>query len=210
MAVAMKTARRCPSVRRVLMKKLICLVAGIALAVLTMSAPRRLRPSRPFGYAKCAHFCCWHYCRNMPRASKVRSSALTPETTFPRPWFRRARCRRVTYLHYAVGLDKGFDVVAIPAGEWRIGHACGRRSARHPGDWSSLKKVIAVTRRPANFASPPRAPGYPHARGIRQAASTSIRTSVHQCSNPSIICRRCGAGSRIDLHGRAIRRRYCR
>jgi ABC-type nitrate/sulfonate/bicarbonate transport system substrate-binding protein len=50
---------------------------------------------------------------------------------------------QVTYLHYAIALDKGFDVVAI-SGQINGGSAMlvGNDLPIVPNDWASLKKVI--------------------------------------------------------------------
>src|SRR3977135_3346228 len=137
-----------PPVRRVLRKKLICLAAGIALAVLTVNgvpAAAQAEPTIKLGYAKCAHCTPLALLPQYAKGVKIEVIGFnTGNDVFTALVSKSIDVGQVTYLHYAVGLDKGFDVVAI-SGQVNGGSAMlvTNDLPVTPEDWGSLKKVIA-------------------------------------------------------------------
>ncbi|MEA2795643.1 MAG: hypothetical protein QOI87_3023 [Bradyrhizobium sp.] len=131
------------------MKKLICLVAGIAsLAVLTVTgvpAAAQAEPTIKLGYAKCAHCTPLALLPQYAKGVKVEAIGFnTGNDVLTALVSKSIDVGQVTYLHYAVALDKGFDVVAI-SGQVNGGSAMlvTNDLPVTPEDWGSLKKVIA-------------------------------------------------------------------
>src|SRR3982075_3156868 len=152
MAVAVEEVPSVPPVRSVLMKKLICLVAGIAsLAVLTVTglpAAAQAEPTIKLGYAKCAHCTPLALLPQYAKGVKVEAIGFnTGNDVLTALVSKSIDVGQVTYLHYAVALDKGFDVVAI-SGQVNGGSAMlvTNDLPVTPEDWGSLKKVIAASR----------------------------------------------------------------
>src|SRR4030088_2504830 len=130
------------------MKKLICLVAGIALAVLTVNgvpAAAQTEATIKLGYAKCAHCTPLALLPQYAKGVKIEVIGFnTGNDVFTALVSKSIDVGQVTYLHYAVALDKGFDVVAI-SGQVNGGSAMlvTNDLPVTPEDWGSLKKVIA-------------------------------------------------------------------
>src|SRR3977135_2209362 len=149
MAVAVEVVPSVPPVRSVLMKKSICLIVGIAsLAVLSMNgvpAAAQAEPTIKLGYAKCAHCTPLALVPQYAKGVKVEAIGFnTGNDVFTALVSKSIDVGQVTYLHYAVALDKGFDVVAI-SGQVNGGSAMlvANDLPVTPEDWGSLKKVIA-------------------------------------------------------------------
>src|SRR3979411_1341602 len=131
------------------MKNLIGLVTGIAsLAALTLNcvpAAAQAEPTIKLGYAKCAHCTPLALLPQYAKGVKIEVIGFnTGNDVFTALVSKSIDVGQVTYLHYAVGLDKGFDVVG------QSGHVnCGSAMLVTndlpvtPEDWGSLKKVIA-------------------------------------------------------------------
>src|SRR5258705_13918097 len=185
------------------MKKLICLVAGIAsLAMLTVNgvpAAAQAEPTIKLGYAKCAHCTPLALLPQYAKGVKVEVIGFnTGNDVFTALVSKSIDVGQVTYLHYAVGLDKGFDVVAI-SGQVNGGSAMlvTNDLPVTPEDWGSLKKVIAdykAAGKPFRVAASRGKISTCAARSPSRV-STSTRTfssSIFQIH--PIIFRRCGAG----------------
>src|SRR4030081_1209097 len=139
----------CPPSGVCLMKKLICLVAGLAsLAAVTLSgapAAAQTQPTIKLGYAKCAHCTPLALVPQYAKGVKVEAIGFnTGNDVLTALVSKSIDVGQVTYLHYAVALDKGFDVVAI-SGQVNGGSAMlvTNDLPVTPEDWGSLKKVIA-------------------------------------------------------------------
>ena len=131
------------------MKKLICLIVGIAsLAVLSMNgvpAAAQAEPTIKLGYAKCPHFTPPALLPQYAKGVKIEAIGFnTGNDVLTALVSKSIDVGQVTYLHYAVALDKGFDVVAI-SGQVNGGSAMlvTNDLPVTPEDWGSLKKVIA-------------------------------------------------------------------
>jgi ABC-type nitrate/sulfonate/bicarbonate transport system substrate-binding protein len=132
------------------MRKLICGVAALAVCALTVTAVVQLafaqsEPAITLGYAKCAH--CTPMSLTPQYAKGVKMDAVgftTGNDVLTALVSKSLDIAQVTYLHYAIALDKGFDVVAI-SGQVNGGSAMlvGNDLPIVPDDWDSLKKVIA-------------------------------------------------------------------
>jgi ABC-type nitrate/sulfonate/bicarbonate transport system substrate-binding protein len=97
------------------------------------------------GYAKCAH--CTPISLTPQYAKGVQIETIgfnTGTDALTALVSKNLDVAQVTYLHYAIALDKGFDVVAI-SGQVNGGSAMlvGNDLPIVPNDWASLKKVIA-------------------------------------------------------------------
>jgi ABC-type nitrate/sulfonate/bicarbonate transport system substrate-binding protein len=97
------------------------------------------------GYAKCAH--CTPMSLTPQYAKGVEIDAVgfnTGTDALTALVSKNIDVAQVTYLHYAIALDKGFDVVAI-SGQVNGGSAMLVTNDLDvtPNDWASLKKVIA-------------------------------------------------------------------
>ena len=102
-------------------------------------------PVIKLGYAKCAH--CTPMSLIPQYAKGVQIDAVgfnTGTDALTALVSKNIDVAQVTYLHYAIALDKGFDVVAI-SGQVNGGSAMlvGNDLDVAPNDWASLKKVIA-------------------------------------------------------------------
>jgi ABC-type nitrate/sulfonate/bicarbonate transport system substrate-binding protein len=102
-------------------------------------------PVIKLGYAKCAH--CTPMSLTPQYAKGVQIDAVgfnTGTDALTALVSKNIDVAQVTYLHYAIALDKGFDVVAI-SGQVNGGSAMlvGNDLPVTPNDWASLKKVIA-------------------------------------------------------------------
>src|SRR3984893_12085365 len=131
------------------MKNLIGLVTGIAsLAALTLDcvpAAAQAEPTIKLGYAKCAHCTPLALLPQYAKGVKIEVIGFnTGNDVFTALVSKSIDVGQATYLHYAVGLDKGFDVVAI-SGQVNGGSAMlvTNDLPVTPEDWGSLKKVIA-------------------------------------------------------------------
>src|SRR6202048_992448 len=149
MAVAVEVVPSVPPVRSILMKKLICLVVGIAsLAVLSVNgapAAPQTEPTIKLGYAKCAHCTPLALLPQYAKGVKVEAIGFnTGNDVLTALASESIDVEQGTYLHYAVALYKDFDVVAI-SGQVNGGSAMlvTNDLPVTPEDWGSLKKVIA-------------------------------------------------------------------
>src|SRR4030081_1411662 len=130
------------------MKKLFCLVAAIRLAVLTVNgvpAAAQAEPTIKLGYAKCAHTTPLALLPQYAKGVKIEVIGFnTGNDVFTALVSKSIDVGQVTYLHYAIALDRGFDVVAI-SGQVNGGSAMlvTKDLEVTPNDWASLKKVIA-------------------------------------------------------------------
>jgi ABC-type nitrate/sulfonate/bicarbonate transport system substrate-binding protein len=102
-------------------------------------------PVIKLGYAKCAH--CTPMSLTPQYAKGVEIDAVgfnTGTDALTALVSKNIDVAQVTYLHYAIALDKGFDVVAI-SGQVNGGSAMLVTNDLEvtPNDWASLKKVIA-------------------------------------------------------------------
>lgn len=129
------------------MKKFL-LAAVLALGFNSVHAPDSLAQAEPvikLGYAKCAH--CTPMSLTPQYAKGVQIDAVgfnTGTDALTALVSKNIDVAQVTYLHYAIALDKGFDVVAI-SGQVNGGSAMLVANDLDvvPNDWASLKKVIA-------------------------------------------------------------------
>src|SRR5712692_1796160 len=132
--------------RRLPVKKLLlgALVALGFAALLVSNTFAQAEPAIKLGYAKCAH--CTPMSLTPQYAKGVQIDAVgfnTGTDALTALVSKNIDVAQVTYLHYAIALDKGFDVVAI-SGQVNGGSAMlvGNDLPVIPNDWSSLKKVI--------------------------------------------------------------------
>jgi ABC-type nitrate/sulfonate/bicarbonate transport system substrate-binding protein len=152
MLVGMEIARGEPensnpqqSVWRVPVKKTLLsavLVLGLLLASNLLA---KAEPSIKLGYAKCAH--CTPMSLTPQYAKGVQIDAVgfnTGTDALTALVTKNIDVAQVTYLHYVIALDKGFDVVAI-SGQVNGGSAMlvANDLPVMPDDWASLKKLIA-------------------------------------------------------------------
>jgi ABC-type nitrate/sulfonate/bicarbonate transport system substrate-binding protein len=133
--------------RRLPVKKLLlgALVALGFASLLVSNTFAQAEPVIKLGYAKCAH--CTPMSLTPQYAKGVQIDAVgfnTGTDALTALVSKNIDVAQVTYLHYAIALDKGFDVVAI-SGQVNGGSAMlvGNDLPVVPDDWSSLKKVIA-------------------------------------------------------------------
>jgi ABC-type nitrate/sulfonate/bicarbonate transport system substrate-binding protein len=120
----------------------------LALGLATTLSSNVFAQSEPvikLGYAKCAH--CTPMSLTPQYAKGVQIEAIgfnTGTDVLTALVSKNLDVAQVTYLHYAIALDKGFDVVAI-SGQINGGSAMlvGNDLPIVPNDWASLKKVIA-------------------------------------------------------------------
>jgi ABC-type nitrate/sulfonate/bicarbonate transport system substrate-binding protein len=121
------------------------LVAFGFASLLVSNAFAQAEPVIKLGYAKCAH--CTAMSLTPQYAKGVQIDAVgfnTGTDALTALVSKNIDVAQATYLHYAIALDKGFDVVAI-SGQINGGSAMlvGNDLPVIPNDWSSLKKVIA-------------------------------------------------------------------
>ena len=129
------------------MKKFL-FAALFALGFAWLNVSNSFAQSEPvikLGYAKCAH--CTPMSLTPQYAKGVQIDAVgfnTGTDALTALVSKNIDVAQVTYLHYAIALDKGFDVVAI-SGQVNGGSAMlvGNDLDVAPNDWASLKKVIA-------------------------------------------------------------------
>ena len=122
----------------------LCLALGLAASV-PASVYAQSEPTIKLGYAKCAH--CTPMALMPQYAKGIQIEAIgfnTGTDVLTALISKNLDVAQVTYLHYAVALDKGFDVVAI-SGQINGGSAMlvGNDVPVTPDDWASLKKAIA-------------------------------------------------------------------
>jgi ABC-type nitrate/sulfonate/bicarbonate transport system substrate-binding protein len=122
----------------------LCLALGLAASVPT-SVYAQSESTIKLGYAKCAH--CTPMALMPQYAKGIQIEAIgfnTGTDVLTALISKNLDVAQVTYLHYAVALDKGFDVVAI-SGQINGGSAMlvGNDVPVTPDDWASLKKAIA-------------------------------------------------------------------
>jgi ABC-type nitrate/sulfonate/bicarbonate transport system substrate-binding protein len=132
------------------MKKLVSRVAAIVACLVLIAlhpapASAQTEPTIKLGYAKCAH--CTPLSLVPQNAQGVKIEAIgfnTGNDVLTALISKSIDVGQVTYLHYAVALDRGFDVVAI-SGQVNGGSAMlvTNDLPVTPEDWASLKKVIA-------------------------------------------------------------------
>jgi ABC-type nitrate/sulfonate/bicarbonate transport system substrate-binding protein len=124
------------------------LAAVLALGFASLHAPDSFAQAEPvikLGYAKCAH--CTPMSLTPQYAKGVQIDAVgfnTGTDALTALVSKNIDVAQVTYLHYAIALDKGFDVVAI-SGQVNGGSAMLVANDLEvvPDDWASLKKAIA-------------------------------------------------------------------
>lgn len=129
------------------MKKFLLSVV-VALGIAALNAPDSSAQAESvikLGYAKCAH--CTPMSLTPQYAKGVQIDAIAFNTgtdALTALVSKNIDVAQATYLHYAIALDKGFDVVAI-SGQVNGGSALlvGSDLDVTPNDWVSLKKVIA-------------------------------------------------------------------
>jgi len=119
--------------------------ALVIAASLPSAAQAEDLPTITLGYAKCAH--CTPMSLTPQYATGVKIDAVgfnTGTDALTALVSKNIDVAQVTYLHYAIALDKGFDVVAI-SGQVNGGSAMlvANDLPVTPNDWASLKKVIA-------------------------------------------------------------------
>ncbi|WP_295848300.1 ABC transporter substrate-binding protein [Tardiphaga sp.] len=120
----------------------------VALGMATLAPSVVLAQSDPvikLGYAKCAHCTPMSLMPQYTKGVQVESIGFNTGTDVLTALIsKNLDVAQVTYLHYAIALDKGFDVVAI-SGQINGGSAMlvGNDVPVTPNDWDSLKKVIA-------------------------------------------------------------------
>src|SRR5258708_8290668 len=136
-------------VRSFLMNKLICLGAGIgSLAAVSLNcgpAAAQTEATIKLGYAKCAHCTPLALLPEYAKGVKVEAIGFnTGNDVLTALVSKSIDVGQVTYLHYAVALDKGFDVVAI-SGQVNGGSVMlvTNDLPVTPEDCGSLKQVIA-------------------------------------------------------------------
>jgi ABC-type nitrate/sulfonate/bicarbonate transport system substrate-binding protein len=120
----------------------------VALGMATLVPSVVLAQSDPvikLGYAKCAHCTPMSLMPQYAKGVQVEAIGFNTGTDVLTALIsKNLDVAQVTYLHYAIALDKGFDVVAI-SGQINGGSAMlvGNDVPVTPNDWDSLKKVIA-------------------------------------------------------------------
>jgi ABC-type nitrate/sulfonate/bicarbonate transport system substrate-binding protein len=116
-------------------------VAGAFMPVVKAQS----EPTIKLGYAKCAHCTPLFLLPETVQGVKVEAILFnTGNDVLTALISKSIDVGQVTYLHYAVALDKGFDVVAI-SGQVNGGSTIliGNDLPVAPDDWASLKKLIA-------------------------------------------------------------------
>jgi ABC-type nitrate/sulfonate/bicarbonate transport system substrate-binding protein len=130
------------------MFKLLSKLAAVAVLVLGL-APIAAQaddavPVIKFGYAKCAHCSPLSLLPDYAQGAKIEAIPFnTGNDVLTALVSKSIDVAQVTYLHYAIALDKGFDVVAI-SGQINGGSQILVRNDLPvaPGDWDGLKKLI--------------------------------------------------------------------
>ena len=120
----------------------------IAVGFASLNISHSVAQSDPvikLGYAKCAHCTPMSLTPQYARGVQIDAVGFNTGTdALTALVSKNIDVAQVTYLHFAIALDKGFDVVAI-SGQVNGGSAMmvGNDLAVTPNDWASLKKVIA-------------------------------------------------------------------
>jgi len=126
------------------MKKLI-LAALSALAISGFqNVASAQTPTISLGFAKCAHCTAMALTPEFAKGVDIKATPFTTGTdALTALVTKNIDVAQVTYLHYVIALDKGFDVIAI-AGQVSGGSALvvGNDLPVTPNDWASLKKAI--------------------------------------------------------------------
>lgn len=102
-------------------------------------------PTISLGFAKCAHCTAMALTPDFAKGVEIKATPFTTGTDVLTALVtKNIDVAQVTYLHYVIALDKGFDVIAI-AGQVSGGSALvvGNDLPVTPNDWASLKKAIA-------------------------------------------------------------------
>jgi ABC-type nitrate/sulfonate/bicarbonate transport system substrate-binding protein len=127
------------------MRKLI-LAALSALAISGLqNVAAAQTPTISLGFAKCAHCTAMALTPEFAKGVDIKATPFTTGTdALTALVTKNIDVAQVTYLHYVIALDKGFDVIAI-AGQVSGGSALvvGNDLPVTPNDWASLKKAIA-------------------------------------------------------------------
>src|SRR5438445_1228712 len=119
----------------------------LALGLATTLSSNVFAQSEPvikLGYAKCAHCTPMSLTPQYAKGAQIEAIGFNTGTDVLTALVsKNLDVAQVTYLHYAIALDKGFDVVAI-SGQINGGSAMlvGNDLPIVPNDWASLKKVI--------------------------------------------------------------------
>lgn len=119
--------------------------AAIALGAAPLAAQADEAPAVKLGYAKCAHCSPLSLVPEYATGGKVEAIGFnTGNDVLTALMSKSIDVAQVTYLHYAIALDKGFDVVAI-SGQISGGSQIlvGNDLPVAEGDWDGLKKLIA-------------------------------------------------------------------
>jgi ABC-type nitrate/sulfonate/bicarbonate transport system substrate-binding protein len=119
-------------------------VAAIA-ALFSLNASAQTKPTIKVGYSKCAQ--CFSM-ELLPQFTKDVNVEVIPfnsaSDVLTALMSKGIDVGQVTYLHYVMAIDRGFNVVAI-SGHVNGGSdmIMGKELGVKPGDWDGLKKVIA-------------------------------------------------------------------
>lgn len=127
--------------------KTLCRFVWLALlaALTSVNASAQTPATIKVGYAKCAQ--CFSM-QLLPQFTKGVNVEVVPfnsaSDVLTALVSKGIDVAQVTYLHYVMGIDRGFDVVAI-SGQVNGGSdiMMGRDLGLKPGDWDGLKKLIA-------------------------------------------------------------------
>lgn len=119
-------------------------IAAIA-ALFSLNASAKTKPTIKIGYSKCAQ--CFSM-ELLPQFTKDVNVEIVPfnsaSDVLTALMSKGIDVGQVTYLHYVMAVDRGFNVVAI-SGHVNGGSdmIMGKDLGVKPGDWDGLKKVIA-------------------------------------------------------------------
>jgi ABC-type nitrate/sulfonate/bicarbonate transport system substrate-binding protein len=135
-----------PCWRLTVNKILLAALIAFALAPLSSRAGFAQADGKiKLGYAKCAHCSAMSLTPQFGKTVQIDAVGFNTGTdALTALVSKNVDIAQVTYLHYAIALDKGFDVVAI-SGQINGGSAMLVANDLDviPNDWASLKKVIA-------------------------------------------------------------------
>jgi ABC-type nitrate/sulfonate/bicarbonate transport system substrate-binding protein len=128
------------------MRKLIlAVISALAIGVCLQNAGSAQVPTISLGFAKCAHCTAMALTPDFAKGVDIKATPFTTGTDVLTALVtKNIDVAQVTYLHYVIALDKGFDVVAI-SGQVSGGSALvvGNDLPVTPNDWTSLKKAVA-------------------------------------------------------------------
>lgn len=128
------------------MRKLIlAVISALAIGACLQNAASAQVPTISLGFAKCAHCTAMALTPDFAKGVDIKATPFTTGTDVLTALVtKNIDVAQVTYLHYVIALDKGFDVVAI-SGQVSGGSALvvGNDLPVTPNDWTSLKKAIA-------------------------------------------------------------------